>query len=125
MLKLLLIEEIAGISAAEIFGNLNSNKVDLTDTYLVKGLLLSLASRDTDTQEPKRYREIMESRTVMGRLWDEIYYWTDSTPVKIFFFGSSFTNEKSSHPLDVLIKMVADDLKIEIEENLDDSISCF
>lgn len=123
--KIIINEEKLGISAAEIFGNLNSNKVDLTDTYLVKGLLLSLASRDTDNQEAKRYREIMESRTVMGRLWDEIYYWTDSKPVKLFFFGPTFPTDKSMHPLDILIRMTAEELNINIESDIDDSYPIF
>jgi hypothetical protein len=123
--KIIINEEKTGISAAEIFGNLNSNKVDLTDTYLVKGLLLSLASRDTDGQETKRYREIMESRTVMGRLWDEIYYWTDSKPVKLYFWGSKFPIDKSTHPLDVLIELTAEDLDIEILKEEDDPFPIF
>lgn len=117
--KIIINEEKNGISPAEIFGNLNSNKVDLTDTYLVKGLLLSLASRDADTQESKRYREIMESRTVMGRIWDELYYWIGSKPVKSFYFGKSIPSDKSMHPLDILIKMTAEELNINIEETID------
>jgi len=122
--KIIINEEKEGISAAEIFGNLNSNKVDLTDTYLVKGLLLSLASRDTDSQE-KRYREIMERRTVMGRLWDEIYYWIDSKPVKLFFFGGALSTDKSLHPLDILITMAAQELEIVIEIDKDVSYPIF
>jgi len=123
--KIITNEEKKEVSAAELFGNLNSNKVDLTDTYLVKGLLLSRASRDTGNQNTKRYREIMESRTVMGRLWDEIYYWIDSKPVKLYFFGTDFPIDKSTHPLDVLIKLTAEDLKIEIKKEYDDSYPIF
>lgn len=123
--KIIINEENQGISAAEIFGNLNSNKVDLTETYLVKGLLLSLASRDTDNKEQKRYREIMETRTVMGRLWDEIYYWTDSLPIKLFFFGATYSANKSFHPMDLLIELTADELKIEIDNTSSDPYPVF
>lgn len=123
--KVIINEEKTDVTPAELFGNLNSNKVDLTDTYLVKGLLLSLASRDTDNQEGKRYREIMESRTVMGRLWDEIYYWIDSKPVKYYFFGIDFPSVKSTHPMDVLIIMTANKLKIQIDKEDKDSYPIF
>lgn len=74
-------------SAEEIFMNLNDNRVPLTDIYLIKGLLLTLAVRREDTNHISySYEEILSQRTVMGRMWDEIYSWFSAVCVSHFFF---------------------------------------
>jgi uncharacterized protein with ParB-like and HNH nuclease domain len=74
-------------SAEEIFMNLNDNRVPLTDIYLIKGLLLTLAVRREDANHISySYEEILSQRTVMGRMWDEIYSWFSIPDVSHYFF---------------------------------------
>lgn len=88
--KLIVNKENAYVSSEDIFSNLNDNKVALTNAYLIKGLLLTHASRNVNIfgkQAP--FREIIEMRTIMGRTWDEINAWFNDTKVKHYFFKSS------------------------------------
>lgn len=64
-------EESSFVSAEEVFMNLNDNRVPLTSSYLIKGLLLTLAARHDDKRE-YNYKEIIDQRVIMGRQWDEI-----------------------------------------------------
>ena len=72
------------ISSEKIFENLNGRKVLLTDSELVKGLLLCQAAR---TSSPVSYPEILDRRTDMGRTWDEMERWLSSEKVAPYFFG--------------------------------------
>jgi len=70
------------ISSEEIFSNLNSNRKPLTDTELVKGLLLTRASRQGP---PRTFQEIQELRTVQGRQWDEMASWVNQESVRVLY----------------------------------------
>ena len=70
------------LSSEEIFANLNSNRVPLTETELIKGLLLTYAGR----QEPARsFRELQELRGAQGRHWDELAHWLGRDGVLILY----------------------------------------
>jgi hypothetical protein len=86
--KLILNKEDETTSSEEIFSNLNANKVPLTNSYLIKGLLLTKSSRnDTSGITTKHFREILDERAIMGRTWDEMNSWFSRDDVKRFFFG--------------------------------------
>lgn len=74
-------------SAEETFTNLNDNKVPLTNTYLIKGLLLTLAVRRESTNNMRySYEEILNQRSILGREWDEIYSWINNPKVSGYFY---------------------------------------
>lgn len=76
------------VSGEKVFSNLNSNKVPLTETELIKGLLITKISRKNQKEEsPKHFREILEIRTSLGRYWDELASWCNSAEIKSFYFG--------------------------------------
>lgn len=109
--KIILNKEDDTTSPEETFANLNSNKVPLTNTYLIKGLLLTKASRYADLGQTKRYKEIMDQRSIMGRTWDEITSWFSKPEVALLFLGVeengmekfleiiSLTNDKNSNSI--------------------------
>ena len=85
--KIILNQENEFTSSEEVFMNLNDNRVPLTDIYLVKGLLLTLAVRREDSNHsPYSYENILSQRVVMGRMWDEIYSWFSDANVSHYFF---------------------------------------
>lgn len=87
--KLILNKEDETTSSEEIFSNLNANKVPLTNSYLIKGLLLTKASRNgTSEISKKHFREILDERAIMGRTWDEMNSWFEKKQVRRFFFGN-------------------------------------
>lgn len=74
-------------SPEETFLNLNDNKVPLTNNYLIKGLLLTLAVRKQSANNLTfSYEEILNQRSIMGREWDEIYSWISIPKISNFFF---------------------------------------
>lgn len=75
------------VESEKVFSNLNSNKVPLTETELIKGLLLTCLSRGVDGNDRKRhFHEILEMRTALGRQWDEISRWCNQSKIKSFYF---------------------------------------
>jgi len=86
--KIIVNKEDENTSAEEVFANLNDNKVPLTNAYLIKGLLLTKASRLSMNHKSKRFAEIMDERVIMGRMWDEINTWFSNKDVALFFFGN-------------------------------------
>lgn len=70
-----------------VFSNLNSNKVNLTEAELIKGILLTKVSRGDDKQ--KRFREITEERMKLGLQWDEMARWCNSPEVRMFYFNNA------------------------------------
>jgi hypothetical protein len=88
--KLIVNMESEFVPSEDVFANLNDNKVALTDSELIKGLLLT---RGVDLNTPnglkRHYKEILDARTIMGRIWDEINSWIEQPKVKYYFFGSS------------------------------------
>lgn len=85
--KLILNKEDELTSSEEIFSSLNDNKVPLTNAYLIKGLLLTKASRVLNNHH-KGFKEIMDERTIMGRTWDEMNSWFSIPEVAQFYFSS-------------------------------------
>lgn len=80
-------EESSFVSAEEVFMNLNDNRVPLTSSYLIKGLLLTLAARHDDKSDKiYNYKEIIDQRVIMGRQWDEISSWISQKEVSHYFF---------------------------------------
>lgn len=76
------------VKSEDVFANLNDNKVRLTDTYLIKGLLLTNAIQRNNSNGGKRnYKEILDQRRIMGRTWDEIMMWISNKDVAHYFFG--------------------------------------
>ena len=86
--KLIVNIESEFVQSEDVFANLNDNKVILTDTDLIKGLLLTKAvSRNNHLGHRRNYREIIDQRVIMGRTWDEINMWVSNQEVAHFFFG--------------------------------------
>jgi len=85
--KIILNKEDEYTSAEEVFSSLNSNQVPLTNAYLIKGLLLTKASRGYTENRKKHFKEIMDERAIMGRTWDEMNSWFNQKDVSIYFFG--------------------------------------
>lgn len=78
------------VSSEDVFANLNDNKVRLTDTYLIKGLLLTNAIQRVNSNGNRRnYKEILDQRKIMGRMWDEIMAWVSNGDVAHYFFGAN------------------------------------
>lgn len=88
--KLIINMESEFVPSEDVFANLNDNKVALTDNELIKGLLLT---RGVDLNTPnglkRHYKEILDTRAIMGRIWDEINSWIEQPEVKYYFFGCS------------------------------------
>lgn len=76
------------VDSEKVFRNLNSNKVELTNTELIKGLLLTKQARD---RENPRFKELLEIRTSLGRQWDEISRWINNIEIKSYFFPSHYS----------------------------------
>ncbi len=74
------------ISGEVIFGNLNSNRVPLTETELIKGLLLTRVARESAADAPHSYRETLEMRIQLGQKWDELHHWANHLEYKSLFF---------------------------------------
>lgn len=86
--KIILNRESDFVKAEEVFGNLNGNKVELTNAYLIKGLLLTKGINRVDRNGVGlSYFNIIEQRRINGRLWDEIQNWVEQYEVSYFFFG--------------------------------------
>ena len=85
--KLILNKEDEHTTAEEVFANLNDNKVPLTNAYLIKGLLLTKASRINNLSSKKNFKEIIDERAIMGRMWDEMNTWFSKPEIALFLFG--------------------------------------
>ena len=82
------------VESEQVFVNLNDNKVPLTDTYLIKGLLLTKAvDRNNHLGLRRNYKEILDQRVIMGRTWDEIMIWISQNKVAHFFFGNEHKDD--------------------------------
>ena len=95
------------IESEQVFVNLNDNKVPLTDTYLIKGLLLTNAiERDNSWGIRKNYKEILDQRSIMGRTWDEIMMWISKPDVAHYFFGQEHKNEGMCYLLSFVYELL-------------------
>ncbi len=74
------------VSSEKVFRNLNSIKVELTETELLKGLLLTKVAREPgNSHHTPTPREVVEIRSSMGRQWDEMARWLNRPAVAGFF----------------------------------------
>lgn len=88
--KIILNEESEFVDSESTFANLNDNKVPLTNAYLIKGLLLTLSTKYVNSASRKQtYKEILDQRAIMGRMWDEIQSWIEQPKVTHYFFGQT------------------------------------
>lgn len=74
------------VSGEVIFGNLNSNRIALTETELIKGLLLTRVAREPVAARSRRYRETLELRIQLGRKWDELHRWANTAELRVLYF---------------------------------------
>ena len=74
------------ISGEVIFGNLNTNRVVLTETELIKGLLLTRVAREPVARRSLQYRETLELRIQLGRKWDELHHWANAPEMRSLYF---------------------------------------
>jgi len=75
------------VVSEKVFRNLNSIKVPLTEAELIKALLLTKGARDKEENyKPRRFKEIMDVRTAMGRQWDEMQTHLNNPQIKSVFF---------------------------------------
>jgi len=88
------------INSEKVFRNLNSNRVELTNTELVKALLLTKMPRENDGNH--RFKEILVLRATMGRQWDEISRWTNREDVRDFYFSKGSNNDSMHKLLELL-----------------------
>jgi hypothetical protein len=85
--KIILNKEDEFTSAEEVFSSLNANKVPLTNAYLIKGLLLTKASRLSITDgQKKHFKEILDTRNLMAKTWDEMHNWFSRPEVSKYYF---------------------------------------
>jgi hypothetical protein len=94
------------ISGEVIFGNLNTNRVDLTETELIKGLLLTRVAREPATARSRQYRETLEMRIQLGRKWDEIHKWANAPDLKSFYFPSNKENDAIKDLLELVARQM-------------------
>lgn len=75
------------VDSEKVFKNLNSNRVPLTETELVKALLITKVGRENPLKLRKNFTEILEIRMSLGRQWDEMTLWANKSEIKTFFFN--------------------------------------
>lgn len=106
------------IKSETVFKNLNSNKVPLTETELIKALFITRQGREC-TNSPERYfREVMEVRVGLSRTWEDILNWTQLPQVKSFYFEDK---EDAMHELLTLTAMDMDGSSIKFSSFKNDS----
>jgi hypothetical protein len=94
------------ISGEVIFGNLNTNRVFLTETELIKGLLLTRVARENTTRRSRQYRQTLEMRIQLGRTWDEIQKWANAPDLKSFYFPSDKDNDAIRNLLELVARQM-------------------
>lgn len=94
------------VKSETVFNNLNSNKVALTETDLIKALLITRIGRTNKGEKAKHFREISETRVHLGRHWDEISRWVKRPDVNSFYF-------KGQDGMLGLLSLTAKQIKVE------------
>jgi hypothetical protein len=83
-------------SAEEVFSNLNDNKVDLTNYYLIKGLLFTQSTRSNGSNNS--FLEIQTKRNRLARNWDHLNQWfLNEKHNQLFFYNYKILNEKEKN----------------------------
>lgn len=77
------------VPSETVFKNLNSNKVLLTETELIKALVITKVGRAGAKTERKGFKEVLEARLNLGRLWDELSRWANQAEISMFYFNGS------------------------------------
>lgn len=89
------------IKSETVFKNLNSNKVPLSETELIKALFITKVGRYNVRHSDSHFREVMEVRLGLSRTWEDIQQWCQRRDIASFYFGSK------SSPLLELLKLTA------------------
>jgi uncharacterized protein with ParB-like and HNH nuclease domain len=84
-----IVNVVDNISSEKIFSNLNSNKVPLTESELIKGLLLTRVARNQKEDKYPSFREICELRFSIGVKWDYLEKWCNRPEINSFYFESN------------------------------------
>ena len=87
--KLIVNSVEAHVPSETVFKNLNSNKVPLSETELIKALVITKVGRAGAQTERKGFREVIEARLNLGRLWDELTRWANQPEIGTFYFNGS------------------------------------
>jgi hypothetical protein len=75
------------VPSETVVRNLNSHKEPLTETELIKAVIITKVGRAGTFAERKGFKEIMENRLHLGRLWDETTRWANTPQISLFFFN--------------------------------------
>ncbi|WP_342327616.1 DUF262 domain-containing protein [Pedobacter sp. FW305-3-2-15-E-R2A2] len=98
---MLILNNVEGnVSCEKIFSNLNTNKIELTNVELIKGLFLTKAARKQHSTKEISYAEIVKKRTLLGRQWDELILWALSPDARALYFN------KEENPVYKLLQML-------------------
>lgn len=100
--KLIVNEQSPNIPSQTTFINLNSNKVSLTNTYLIKGLLLTFAVQRQQGTINYTYQQILDQRQILGRQWDEISTWFSQQEVSHYLF------QTDQDPMEKVLQLALD-----------------
>jgi len=103
--KILLNNIELNISAEEIFTNMNYNKIELTNSELLKGLLLIYSAREKVGSHDNDYKEELEIRNRMGRQWDDVSHWVNKVAINRFFFSKMAS--KNEPPMESFLLIFA------------------
>ena len=85
---LIIVNVVEHVISEKIFSNLNSNKVPLTESELVKALFITKFARVHNNRQKNTFREIQEKRLILGRRWDEIENWANDHFVQSYYFSA-------------------------------------
>jgi hypothetical protein len=112
--KLIVNSVEAHIQSETVFKNLNSNKVPLTETELVKGLMITRVGRSRVVNADNRFRELLEIRLGLGSTWERIQQWCNRPNIRSFYFEG---NADSLRSLLRLLAMVLDEKNLGKHKN--------
>ncbi len=116
----IILNNVSGfVSSEKIFKNLNSNKVELTDVELVKGLFLTKAAREKTFNRIKTYQQISDDRAILGRQWDDLVGWANSIEIKSIFFS------RDKNPIRAFLYFLATSYGLNYEANRNDRYMLF
>jgi len=77
------------IISETVFKNLNSNKVPLSETELIKALFITKVGRNNVKHADSHFREVMEVRLGLSRMWEDIQQWAQRSEITSFYFSNS------------------------------------
>jgi hypothetical protein len=74
------------IQSETVFKNLNSNKVPLTETELIKALLITRVGRAQVRDADNHFRQVIEVRLGISRVWEGIQEWSQRPEIRSYYF---------------------------------------